>query len=118
MTPVASPTPTHAQAQRAEDQTSSGGTCCNFFLPTRSPHEGSHVRRGSPDTTILKNMGRGLALVGSLTVGQKCRQGAREPMGGVVHNETLRRSKMFFLVQKLPTTLLQASQVATEACEQ
>lgn len=43
-----------------EDQASSDGTCCKFFLPTRRPHEGSHVSRGSPDTAILRNMEQGV----------------------------------------------------------
>lgn len=81
---------------KAEDQTSSDGTCCNFFLPTRSPHEGSHVRRGSPDTIILKNMGHGWRSFGGLTVWPKHRQGTRELMGGVMHNETLHRGKIPF----------------------
>lgn len=45
--PAAFPTPTLASAQRAEDQTSSGGTCCGCSLPTRGAHEGSHVREGA-----------------------------------------------------------------------
>lgn len=58
-TPAASPTPTRAPAQRAEDRASSGGTCCKCFLPTRCPHEGSGFSRGSPDTAVLRNMGQG-----------------------------------------------------------
>ena len=80
MTPAASPTPTPAQAQRAEDQASSGGTCCKFFLPTRRPHEGSHVSGASPDTTVFRNMGQGRPGLGARAFGRCV---GKEPMGGV-----------------------------------
>lgn len=67
MTPAASHTPTPPQAQRAEVQASSGGTCCKFFLPTRRPHEGSHDSGDSLDTTILRNMGQGRRRLGAQT---------------------------------------------------
>lgn len=95
---------------KAEDQTSLDGTCCNFFLPTRSPHEGSHVRRVSPDTIILKNMGQGWCSFGGLTVWQGHRRSTWKLMGGVTHNKNLHRL--------LDTLHYYSSQIATEACEQ
>lgn len=70
MTPAASQTPTSVQAQRAEDQASSGGTCCKFFLPTRRPHEESHDSGDSLDTTILRNMGQGWCGLGAQAFGR------------------------------------------------
>lgn len=107
MTPAASPTPTPVQAQRAEDQASSGGTCCNFFQPTRRPHERSHVSGGSPGTAVLRNMGQGGAGwgLGRLADVSARRQGA-DGRSQVVKLCLQRRFKMSFYVQKLSAALL------------
>lgn len=116
MTPAASPTPTPAQAQRAEDQASSGGTCCKFFLPTRRPHEGSHVSGASPDTTVLRNMGQGRPGLGARAFG-RCVGEAPRSQWAESNSETLltaQKQNVFSVV----CTLVQVSQVAAEACEQ
>lgn len=112
MTPAASPTPTPAQAQRAEDQASSGGTCCKFFLPTRRPHEGSHVSGASPDTTVLRNMGQGRPGLGARAFG-RCVGEAPRSQWAESNSETLltaQKQNVFLVV----CTLVQVSQVASE----
>lgn len=66
VTPVASPTPTPAQAQRAADQASSGGTCCKFFSAHASSTWRIARQRGLPRYHRLKEYGTGAAQVGGL----------------------------------------------------
>lgn len=102
VTPVVSPTPTPAQAQRAEDQASSGGTCCKFFSAHASSTWRIARQQGLPRYHHLKEHWAGATRVGGLNVWQMRRQ-------GVICVLLRAIKRKWFSVRKLCATLVSST---------